>query len=374
MKTYQALVIGAGFYGTRIAIDLAEKRGLTNLVVIEKEGDLFQHASTCNQARVHSGLHYCRSLQTAWRSQVNYQRFVDDYADSCGRSFTSLYGVAKRNSKVSAGQFKKFCGRLGVATQPATKEMRTLFDFDFIEDLFVVEEKVFDAVRLAAKMKADLERVGVEVKTNLRVKKVRTDKNPYQVVCEDAQGQEQVLESALVFNCTYSGLEQIEGVAFKTPPDLKHQISELALIEVPPPLRALGVTIMDGPFFSLLPFPSRALHTLTHVRYTPHERWAAGSGDPYKKFSATDKQTHYHRMMLDAKRYMPQLQEARYVDSLWTIKTLLAKNDIDDGRPIFWEKNAERLYSILGGKIDNIYDVLAKLDQEELALEGEGAQ
>jgi hypothetical protein len=42
------------------------------------------------------------------------------------------------------------------------------------------------------------------------------------------------------------------------------------------------------------------------------------------------------------------------------------KNEGDDGRPILFEKYAasDGLYSILGGKIDNIYDVLEKLDAE----------
>ena len=34
-----------------------------------------------------------------------------------------------------------------------------------------------------------------------------------------------------------------------------------------------GVTIMDGPFMSSIPFPQRNLHSLTHVRYTPHFTW-----------------------------------------------------------------------------------------------------
>ena len=48
------------------------------------------------------------------------------------------------------------------------------------------------------------------------------------------------------------------------------------------------------------------------------------------------------------------------------LKTILLKNDGDDGRPILFEKHAELpgCYSVLGGKIDNIYDVLEKLGDE----------
>jgi hypothetical protein len=42
------------------------------------------------------------------------------------------------------------------------------------------------------------------------------------------------------------------------------------------------------------------------------------------------------------------------------------KNEGDDGRPILFEKHAALpgCYSVLGGKIDNIYDVLEKMNEE----------
>jgi hypothetical protein len=57
-----------------------------------------------------------------------------------------------------------------------------------------------------------------------------------------------------------------------------------------------------------------------------------------------------------------------YVDSLFEVKTVLVKNEGDDGRPILFEKHFKLpgCYSILGGKIDNIYDVFEKLDVEQL--------
>ena len=65
---------------------------------------------------------------------------------------------------------------------------------------------------------------------------------------------------------------------------------------------------------------------------------------------------------------MPAVLDAQYVDSLFEVKTILVKNESDDGRPILFEKHTELpgCYSVLGGKIDNIYDVLEKLDAEKL--------
>jgi hypothetical protein len=65
-------------------------------------------------------------------------------------------------------------------------------------------------------------------------------------------------------------------------------------------------------------------------------------------------------------RYVPAVLHAKYVDSLFEVKTILVKNEGDDGRPILFEKHQELpgCYSVLGGKIDNIYDVLEKLNEE----------
>jgi hypothetical protein len=58
------------------------------------------------------------------------------------------------------------------------------------------------------------------------------------------------------------------------------------------------------------------------------------------------------------------VQDAEYVDSLFEVKTILARNEGDDGRPILFEQHTALpgCYSVLGGKIDNIFDVIERLD------------
>ena len=65
----------------------------------------------------------------------------------------------------------------------------------------------------------------------------------------------------------------------------------------------------------------------------------------------------------------PVLNQASYRDSIFEVKTILDKSEVDDGRPILFErsKKVRGLYSILGGKIDNVFDILQKLDLENLS-------
>lgn len=37
----------------------------------------------------------------------------------------------------------------------------------------------------------------------------------------------------------------------------KHELTEMALVEVPDIMKLIGVTVMDGSYFSVMPYPSR---------------------------------------------------------------------------------------------------------------------
>jgi glycine/D-amino acid oxidase-like deaminating enzyme len=363
-----AVIIGGGFYGAAIAIYLAKQRGLKRVVLLEREPRLLCRASYHNQARVHNGYHYPRSFTTAFRSRVNLPKFVRDWPDAVKQDFTKLYAIARRNSKVTAKQFERFCHEIGAKIEPAEAAQQKLFEPRLIEAVFLVEEYAFDSTRLAAWAQDELQECGVEVRLATRAMAVsREPESGLLVSTLDTEGNPEALNCRFVFNCTYSGLNQLAGEFPGTLTRLKHEITEMALVKAPPALEGLGVTVMDGPFFSMMPFPARGLHTLSHVRYTPHFSWQdEGGDDPYKKLQDYARESRVDRMLRDVGRYMPAVLDAKYADSLFEVKTILQKNEGDDGRPILFEKHAELpgTYSILGGKIDNIYDVLEKLETE----------
>ncbi len=363
---YEAVVIGGGFYGAAIAIYLTKKRGFTKVALVERESDLLTRASYNNQARVHNGYHYPRSFTTAFRSRVNSPKFLLDYRDAVSCDFTKIYAIARRNSKVTARQFERFCGDIGAKLEPAPKSLHALFEPRLIEAVYLVEECAFDAELLANHARQELNDSTVEVRCNTTVEGICSLNKGLSVQC----GSDEITTS-FVFNCTYSGLNQLGGAFPGTHIRLKHEITEMALLKMPPLLSGLGITVMDGPFFSTMPFPARGLHTLSHVRYTPHMHWPDEAGlDPYQRLKEYDCVSRVDRMVRDVKRYMPTIADAKYVDSLFEVKTILVKNEGDDGRPILFERHLEipGCYSILGGKIDNIYDVLEKLDTEPLLL------
>ncbi|NHN78316.1 FAD-dependent oxidoreductase [Azotobacter chroococcum] len=366
-----AIVIGGGFYGSVIAVYLARQRGLRHIALIEREPALLRRASHNNQARVHNGYHYPRSFTTAYRSRVNLPRFVRQWPEAVKQDFTKLYAIARQNSKVTARQFERFCREIGARLQPATPTLRALFEPHLIEDVFMVEEYAFDATRLAGWAERELQACGVRIRYETQATAIYRGANgTLQVTTETSRGVRESLSCRYLFNCTYSGLNQFQGDFSGTRTGLKQEIAEIALVRMPSTLQGLGITVMDGPFFSLMPFPSRGLHSLSHVRYTPHLHWDDAPGiDPYRRLEGYAHESRVDRMLRDVARYMPGMLEATPVDSLFEVKTVLIKNEGDDGRPILFEQHHELpgCYSVLGGKIDNIYDVLDRLDEQEIA-------
>ena len=371
--SFDAVVVGGGFYGCAISVYLAEQRGLKKILLIEREASLLQRASYNNQARVHNGYHYPRSFTTAYRSRINLPLFVRDWPSAVKKDFIKLYAIARRNSKVNARQFQRFCKDIGASLEPADLALKQLFEPRLIEDVFLAQEYAFDTTELARLARRDMDRSGVDIQLESVVDSVRsTDRRRLEVAI--LSGQEAApcsVRTRYLFNCTYSGLNQLHGDFPGTRMKLKHEITEMALMKMPPVLSGLGITVMDGPFFSIMPFPARSLHTLSHVRYTPHLHWTdSGQINPYDRLKDYPRDTRVDRMVRDVTRYLPAIEQASYVDSLFEIKTILTKNEGDDGRPILFEKHDELpgCISILGGKIDNIFDVLERLDAESFPI------
>jgi hypothetical protein len=151
---------------------------------------------------------------------------------------------------------------------------------------------------------------------------------------------------------------------------LKHELTEMCLVKMPPLLDGKGFTIMCGPFFSLMPFPDKGLYTMSHVRYTPHQEWHDSDDDTkdlHRYMENNKPRSRYAMMWADIKRYMPPAADITYSgESLWEIKTVLQSSESDDSRPILYKDDyggIKNYICIMGGKIDNIYDVFRELKE-----------
>lgn len=348
------VVVGGGFYGCAIAAYLAENGAKS--ILVEAESDLLLRASYTNQARLHGGYHYPRSFSTAYRSRLNFARFMSEFRPAIDDNFQMLYAIGRGRSHISARQFREFSRNIEAPCREARASYSALFNPNLIEAVFEVEEFAFNVAELRKQLRKRLNDYGVEVRTDMRV--ISVVATPERLI---VQTERDSIQAGQIYNCTYSGLNRISGIAH-TGFRLKHEIAEMALVEPPDQLKGIGVTVMDGPFFSFMPFPDRSLYTFSHVRYTPHAEIAditARDADPYAALKSYPAESRYEYMWRDAARYMSLAAEFQYRESLFEVKTVMIKNEEDDGRPILFSvADDPRVVSVLGSKIDNIYDAL----------------
>ena len=156
------IVIGGGFFGLYLAEHLSLRGGQVR--VFEKENSLMTHASYNNQARVHNGYHYPRSVLTALRSRISFPRFVKEFHNCIYSDFDKYYMIGRPLGKVTADQFYQFCKRIGAEIETAPNKITKLVNPRHIEAVYAAKEFAFDADMLRCLM---LERLDGKVDISL---------------------------------------------------------------------------------------------------------------------------------------------------------------------------------------------------------------
>lgn len=363
----ERIILGGGIYGLYAAIRSAEK-GYGVLVMDMEEGP-FRRGSYINQARLHNGYHYPRSMATAYKSSQYFQRFMEDFGTECNNTdFQQVYAIARDYSWTNSRQFQRFCRNLHIRCEKMDKSL--FFNPVTVEDAFLTEECSFDAGRISDKMYREAKEKGVEFQWGVRIESMEKGLSEWRIHLQD--GRE--YRAPFVLNATYAGVNQIHRLAGYEFLPIKYELCEVILCEVSEAIQKVGVTVMDGPFFSVMPFGKTGLHSITTVSRTPHmtsydalpsfpcqaENWnCMPECTENCNTCAFHPKTAFTEMRQIARRYLREDIEIRYIKSLFTLKPILKTSEIDDSRPTIIRKYSEQpdFYTVFSGKINTMYDL-----------------
>jgi glycine/D-amino acid oxidase-like deaminating enzyme len=374
MTTHDKLIIGAGLYGLYSA-ERCGKRG-EHIVVFEHDDAAFKRATFINQARVHMGYHYPRSYSTAIKSAHYFHRFNEDYEFCILSKFDQIYATSTHFSWSNAEQFMKFCKDADIRCDEVST--RRYFKDGMCDGAFLTEEYTYDAHILRDYF---LERISnyptVEIIYNSRIKEIeKADKN-YIIRLDDGR----VFSAPFVLNATYASVNQVNNLIGGGNFKIKYELCEIILTTANDKLHDTGLTVMDGPFFSIMPFGKTGYHSLTAVTFTPH----VDCKEPLPRFDCQDKSggfcspqqlgncndcpakpiSAWPYMSNLARKYMNDDLEFNYHHSLFSMKPILLASEIDDSRPTVIKASSTEptFVSVLSGKINTVYDLDEILDQ-----------
>lgn len=368
MKKYDKIIIGAGLYGLYSALFCGEKG--QSVLVLEKDPTPFRRATYINQARVHQGYHYPRSISTALKSAGYFERFNKDYGFCINREFEKVYATSSEYSWSSGEQFKKFCDAAGIPCEEL--QPGKFFHDGMCDGAFLTREYTYDAMILKDYFLDKLEQLGnVEIWYGVDIVRIGRLSDVYELMLADGRS----MQTGFLLNATYASTNQILDKLGFEKFKIKYELCEIILCDVNEKLKAYGFTVMDGPFFSIMPFGKTGLHSLTSVTFTPHTT----SYDPTPTFACQEKsggycsatslgncndcpakpESAFPYMANLARKYLREDYGFSYHDSLFSMKPILMSSEIDDSRP-----TVVRTYStnptfvgVLSGKINTVYDL-----------------
>jgi hypothetical protein len=367
--SYDRVVIGGGLFGAYSSLVLG-KMG-HKVLLVEQSSELMSRASLVNQARLHVGLHYPRSIVTARESLGYYIKFRERFP-SAVFDFQQVYAVSSHNSKTSPRDFQDFVNRLGLDFEAIDPDR--YFNPGVVELALKVEEPTFDAQILRAQILFEIESdANIELCLNSAIVGGRISKAGSSLSFSNGSK----VETDGIVIATYAGINPIrESLGLEGLP-LSFELAEIILGTVSHEMSGIGFTVMDGPFWSMMPFGNSGSVSLTSVGITPLRKnrslpifdcQSLRTGCTplnlsncntchVKPSSGLPHQIQQMKLFLKNQDFFTPIK------SLMTVKSTLNTTEVDDARPTLIQKEPDsKTWTVFSGKVSTLFDLEGALN------------
>jgi glycine/D-amino acid oxidase-like deaminating enzyme len=348
--TANVAVIGCGIFGAEIAAK-ARRCGLS-VVVYEASGDILSGASRNNQNRLHLGFHYPRDIETGRQSIRGFKAFRDKYEDCIESNFPNAYFIAANGSHTSVEAYLEFCERLG-----ESYERIALGSFPIkvtnADPAVLCGETVYDCDILKKLVWGELRDTGVAV--SLADKVLRIERSGDRIKVQSANRPPVLAD--VVINTSYANINLLTEQLGYAAPEWLFEYTVVPIIRLAVP--KVGVTIMDGPFMTILPHGKSGNFLLYNVEKTVVEKnlssqldqkWLTRESAP---FSGMNKARYFRETIDLCREYVPALAGAQLADFLEGPRAVLPRRDDTDARPSIITDYGGNYFTVFSGKIDH---------------------
>jgi len=344
-------IIGGGAFGLMTAIRLAELGGLVTL--FERLPGLMQGASS-NANRLHLGFHYPRDDQTARQCMRGFRMFREEFESALQEDVSNAYFIASERSLTSPDDFLAFCRRLGLPYKSIE-----LDEFNpAIKNVAIgvmTDEPMYDAAILRRLMKDRMQRSGVSIRVGSGVTDIsRVGTNEFDLSVETIGK----ARFDAVVNCSYPEINRLTARLGHDIETRQYEYTALPVVELDWPAPA-SVTVLDGPFMSLLPFGKPGQHLLYHVQHVVIAQadqplldpaWLDPEASP---FVSVNRERWFETLLDSCCQFIPSLREARLKHIVQGPRMVLPNQEDTDARQSVVTKHEPGYITVLSGKIDH---------------------
>jgi glycine/D-amino acid oxidase-like deaminating enzyme len=353
-------VVGAGVFGSEIAIQLAKNGHQVEL--FEKKSNILLEATANSQNRLHLGLHYPRDLETAVQSVKGYAAFMDRFPTSVRTDFPNYYGLASSDSKVSVKEFEEFSKLAGIKVTEVTHVPELDIVASKLERIWACSEGVIDINTLRNLMVEELVRYGVKTHFNTEISECELINSVWKLTsAEDVfPGFDSVIRT------TY-GLDRIISNTSSVT-DREFEYHHTLVLQVKSKNPTVGFTVIDGDFITLLPNGFSEDFLLYAPMISVRHKFQ-GSHYPIEWDSNTPSEFHAmeEALISRAQEWFPSFQILGKPKWNITVRSIQPNVSATDKRTSQVKMTAESFYDVWSGKIDHCVDVA----QEIVALVSE---
>jgi hypothetical protein len=342
------IVIGGGIFGLTAALVLSELN--YNITVIEEKNDILLGASLVNQNRIHYGYHYPRSTKTIEEALSSLESFKTFYGDSINNKFSKYYAISKTDSHVNSNEFIKICESFNLKLKEEYPNKK-LLNRDLVESCWLTDEPIFDYFKLKEIIYFKLQK-----KKNITVIRNCTILNIDNSIAHLSNGFK--IKYDYLINSTYFNISNVLNNLGYSPINSKYQLCVLPILKSKEKFKTTGITIMDGPFCSLMPKGfEKQNYILYHVKESviqEHIGTIKPNWLPIKGFVED-------LIIENSKKYFPILDSMSLIDSWITTRLVLPEQEFDDSRPTFIKQNDDNVFTIFSGKLTTCVETSKEL-------------
>lgn len=351
-------VIGGGIFGATCALELAK---IAEVTLLERRQELLTEVSFNNQFRHHSGFHYPRSYDTIAEIKATRKDFEAEYEEAIIRSFPSYFCTSATGIEIPAERYLAACMNSNLAfTLGGPPE--GMLDLSKVNLCLKTDEAVYDVPRLR-QIVTDRLKSNPDIRflpgTDVVNGSIDKDGSKRLTVAGPEGAREESFD--LVVNATYSNRNLFAAwFGFPIEP-LRFDLYELLVLRLPIP--QVCITIIDGPFTSLVGTGREGEFLLSHIHHSVSRSVIPADGMP-PDWGAPP--TNRATMLRHSSRYLPILGKATDVESRWATRAVNAYARDFDARPTVITNHGFGCWSVLGGKIITCVSNAREIAQEIL--------